>query len=184
MPKITAGILLYRFRDGGLEVFLAHPGGPYWRKKDQGAWTLPKGEIENGEDPLEAARREFGEETGHHPPGPFEALGKARLRSGKLILAWACEGDLDPQALQALGQQCRAHAAGALRAMAAGAVGTVECCSVDGRRGGGRLGVGHVGAHPEQSGTQGQLGCGGQPAAQGFAHGQPPHGCRWCGGGG
>ena len=99
MPKITAGILLYRFRDGGLEVFLAHPGGPYWRKKDQGAWTLPKGEIENGEDPLEAARREFGEETGHHPPGPFEALGKARLRSGKLILAWACEGDLDPQAL-------------------------------------------------------------------------------------
>ena len=99
MPKSTAGILVYRLREGEPEVFLAHPGGPYWRKKDEGAWTLPKGEIEDGEDPLTAGRRELLEETGYEAEGPFLPLGTIRMKSGKQVHAWAAEGDLDPRSL-------------------------------------------------------------------------------------
>lgn len=100
MPKTTAGILVYRFLGNQLQVLLAHPGGPYWSKKDEGAWTVPKGEIEDGEDPLAAARREFLEETGHEPAPPFAPLGGIRMKSGKRVLAWACRDDLDPAAIE------------------------------------------------------------------------------------
>jgi predicted NUDIX family NTP pyrophosphohydrolase len=76
-------------------VLLAHPGGPFWRKKDLGAWTLPKGEIDEGEDPLDAAKREFTEETGFVPDGTFVALAPVRQPSGKTVFAWAVEGDCD-----------------------------------------------------------------------------------------
>jgi predicted NUDIX family NTP pyrophosphohydrolase len=100
MPKRSAGILLYRVRDGAVEVLLVHPGGPFWATRDLGAWTIPKGEYEPGEDALAAARREFREETGHEPPedGLLE-LGTVRQRSGKVITAWAAAGDLDPAAI-------------------------------------------------------------------------------------
>ncbi len=91
----SAGLLLYR-RDSGLEVFLAHPGGPFWLKRDDGAWTIPKGVAEEGEDILAAARREFEEETGIQPTGPFLSLGSIRQKAGKLVHAWAWEGDADP----------------------------------------------------------------------------------------
>jgi predicted NUDIX family NTP pyrophosphohydrolase len=101
MPKPTsAGILLYRFRDGRLEVLLAHPGGPFWARRDAGAWTIPKGEVAQGEEPLSAARREFEEETGYRPPGPFVALTPVRQRSGKRVQAWASPGDFDPRCLR------------------------------------------------------------------------------------
>jgi predicted NUDIX family NTP pyrophosphohydrolase len=101
MPKPTsAGILLYRFRDGRLEVLLAHPGGPFWARRDAGAWTIPKGEVAQGEEPLSAARREFEEETGYRPPGPFVALTPVRQRSGKRVQAWASPGDFDPRRLR------------------------------------------------------------------------------------
>lgn len=97
---VSAGLLLYR-RDGpGLELLLAHPGGPYWARRDAGAWTLPKGEVLPGEDPLAAALREFEEETGHRPCGPFASLGQLRQKAGKLVHAWACEGTFDPAALR------------------------------------------------------------------------------------
>jgi predicted NUDIX family NTP pyrophosphohydrolase len=97
MPKKTsAGILLYRQRRGRLEVFLVHPGGPFWAKKDLGAWSLPKGEFEPDEDPLDAARREFTEETGFPIDGEFRVLTPLRQPSGKTIHAWAVEGDCDP----------------------------------------------------------------------------------------
>lgn len=83
-----------------MEVLLAHPGGPYWAKKDQGAWTIPKGEFEPGEEPLVAARREFAEETGLSANGPFIPLGSIRQRSGKTVHAWATENDLDPQSVR------------------------------------------------------------------------------------
>jgi predicted NUDIX family NTP pyrophosphohydrolase len=83
-----------------LEVFLAHPGGPYWAKKDRGAWTIPKGEFAADEEPIEAAVREFFEETGTQVHGPFIPLGSARQRSGKLVTVWAVEGDLDPLRLK------------------------------------------------------------------------------------
>ncbi|MGZ4148987.1 MAG: NUDIX domain-containing protein [Actinomycetota bacterium] len=93
----SAGLLLWRIRDGRLEVLLGHPGGPFFAKKDAGHWTVPKGELEPGEEPVEVARREFAEETGHPAPsGPMIALGEIRQRSGKLVQAWAAEGDLDP----------------------------------------------------------------------------------------
>lgn len=98
--KQSAGILLYRRKGGELEVLLAHPGGPYWRNKDAGAWTIPKGAIEPGEDPLAAARREFEEETGHAPGGEALPLQPVRQRGGKLVHAWAIEGDFDPAALR------------------------------------------------------------------------------------
>lgn len=99
MPLKSAGLLLYRWRDGAREVLLAHPGGPFWAKKDAGAWTIPKGEIEPGEDPLAAARREFREETGHSVEGAFRALGECRAAGGKVVLAWAVEAELDPAAI-------------------------------------------------------------------------------------
>jgi predicted NUDIX family NTP pyrophosphohydrolase len=94
--KISAGLLLFRRGAAGLELFLAHPGGPFWSHKDAGAWTIPKGVIEPGEDPLAAARREFEEETGMTPTGPFLPLGSIRQKAGKEIHAWAWEGDADP----------------------------------------------------------------------------------------
>jgi predicted NUDIX family NTP pyrophosphohydrolase len=101
MPKkkTSAGILLYR-RRRELEVFLVHPGGPFWAKKDLGAWSLPKGEIEEGEDPLAAAIREFTEETGFPVAGDFRPLRPQRQPSGKTVLAWAVEGDCDPAQLR------------------------------------------------------------------------------------
>jgi predicted NUDIX family NTP pyrophosphohydrolase len=87
--------LLFRFRDGELEVLLVHPGGPFWAKKDDGAWSMPKGLIEGDESPLAAAKREFKEETGFEVDGDFIALGELRLRSRKTVHAWALEKDLD-----------------------------------------------------------------------------------------
>ena len=100
MAKRSAGILLYRKRGDSLEVFLAHPGGPFWARKDLGAWTIPKGEIDDGEDPLAAARREFEEEIGVAIDGEFRELKPIRQKGGKLVLAWAVEGDCDPAALR------------------------------------------------------------------------------------
>jgi predicted NUDIX family NTP pyrophosphohydrolase len=97
VPRRSAGLLLYRRGPGGLEVLLAHPGGPMWANRDEGAWSLPKGEVEEGEAPLAVARREFQEETGHPPPdGETIELGEVKQKSGKLVAAWAAEGDLDP----------------------------------------------------------------------------------------
>lgn len=101
MPKkISAGIILYRRRGPDLEVFLVHPGGPFWAKKDLGAWSLPKGELDAGEDPLEAAIREFEEETGFKVEGEFRELRPQKQPSGKTIVAWAVEGDCDPAQLR------------------------------------------------------------------------------------
>ena len=94
--NVSAGLLLFRRGPGGLEVFLAHPGGPFWADKDAGAWTVPKGLVEPGEDPLAAACREFEEETGVRPRGPYLPLGSVRQKAGKVIHAWAWEGDADP----------------------------------------------------------------------------------------
>ena len=96
----SAGILLYRRRATGAEVLLVHPGGPFWAKRDDGAWSIPKGEYADGEDPLAAARREFEEELGSALPGDAElrALGEVRQKNGKRVAAWAAEGDLDASA--------------------------------------------------------------------------------------
>ena len=94
--NVSAGLLLFRRSGGGLEVFLAHPGGPFWRDRDLGAWTVPKGLVEMDEDPLAAAVREFEEETGIRPEGPFLPLGSVRQKAGKLVHAWAWEGEADP----------------------------------------------------------------------------------------
>ena len=99
MPKRSAGILLYRIRSQHPEVFLVHPGGPFWMKKDLGAWTVPKGEYDDGELPLDAARREYHEETGFTASGPFHELGEIRQNSGKIVTAFACPGDCDPAEL-------------------------------------------------------------------------------------
>jgi len=99
MPKranLSAGILLYRRTDRGLELLLAHPGGPFWAQRDAGAWSIPKGLVDEDEDPLAAARRELAEETGLQPAGPFLPLGEVRQKAGKQVVAWACEGDADP----------------------------------------------------------------------------------------
>ena len=98
-PK-SAGVLVYRIRDGNLEVLLAHPGGPFWSKKDAGAWGIPKGEIGEAEDPLAAAKREFLEETGLAIEGEFIALTPVRQKAGKVVHAWAVEGDCDPAAIR------------------------------------------------------------------------------------
>ena len=100
MPKRSAGILLYRRAAAGLEVFLVHPGGPFWAKKDEGAWGIPKGECRPGEDALAAARREFAEETGLRLEGEFVALGSFRQSSAKTVEVWAVEGDADPTRLE------------------------------------------------------------------------------------
>ncbi len=100
MAARSAGILLYRKHAGALEVLLVHPGGPFWARRDAGAWSLPKGEYEPGEDALAAARREFAEELGVRPPdGQARELGQVRQKSGKLISAWALEGELDVEAV-------------------------------------------------------------------------------------
>ena len=96
MPKKSAGILLYRIRNKLPEVFLVHPGGPFWANKDGGAWTIPKGEFDEDEDPLDAAKREFKEETGTKISGEFIELNPIRQKSGKIVLAWAVEGDIEP----------------------------------------------------------------------------------------
>ena len=91
--KESAGILMYRYCASKLEIFLVHPGGPFWKNKDVGAWSIPKGEFDKGEDPLEAAKREFQEETGFAVIGSFIALGPVRQAGGKLVHTWAVEGD-------------------------------------------------------------------------------------------
>jgi len=100
VPKTSAGLLLFRRRGAAVELFLVHPGGPFWKNKDAGAWTIPKGEIAEGEPPLDAARREFEEETGFAPDGLFLPLSPVRQASGKVVHAWALEGDLDPDRIR------------------------------------------------------------------------------------
>jgi predicted NUDIX family NTP pyrophosphohydrolase len=97
VPKLSAGLLVYRRTAGGLEVLLVHPGGPFWAKKDGGVWSVPKGEYESEEDPLKVALREFEEEIGSAPPDPTDqrSLGELRQPSGKVVRAWAVEGDID-----------------------------------------------------------------------------------------
>ena len=96
MAKRSAGLLLYRPAGDGLELLLVHPGGPFWAKRDAGAWSLPKGEYADGDDPLASARREFEEETGTAPPaGEAMELGSVTQKNGKQVIAWAIEGDLD-----------------------------------------------------------------------------------------
>jgi predicted NUDIX family NTP pyrophosphohydrolase len=104
MAKLSAGVLLYRRADTGIEVLVAHPGGPIWSRRDSGAWSLPKGApMDDEADLLDAARREFREETGHEAPaGPAIDLGEVRMRSGKVVRAWAIEGDLDPRQLSSM----------------------------------------------------------------------------------
>lgn len=97
--KTSAGLLLYR-HPGDPEVFLVHPGGPFWAKKDLGAWSLPKGELAEEEDPLAAAKREFEEETGFVVDGDFRPLQALRQPGGKTIQAWAVEGDCDPDRIE------------------------------------------------------------------------------------
>jgi predicted NUDIX family NTP pyrophosphohydrolase len=99
MPKRSAGLLMFRTLNDQLEVFLVHPGGPLWAKKDKSAWTIPKGEYEPDENPLVAARREFEEETGFQATGEFVDLGSIKQKSGKVVNAWAFEGDCDPAKL-------------------------------------------------------------------------------------
>jgi predicted NUDIX family NTP pyrophosphohydrolase len=99
-PQISAGLLLFCRAVGKLEVFLAHPGGPFWAKRDQGAWSIPKGLVDEGEDLLDAARREFEEETSIRLEGPFRPLGSVTQKSGKVVHAWACEGDADPNLIK------------------------------------------------------------------------------------
>jgi predicted NUDIX family NTP pyrophosphohydrolase len=96
--RTSAGILLWRWREGRIEVLLGHPGGPYFARKDADAWTVPKGEVEPGEDLVAVARREFAEETGHPLPNgtQLSELGEIRQKSGKVVLAWAVKGNLDP----------------------------------------------------------------------------------------
>lgn len=101
MPQPTsAGLLMFRRRGGTPEVLLAHPGGPFWKNRDLGAWTLPKGQLDANEDALAAARREFHEETGFTVSPPFLPLGELRQKAGKRVLAWAFEGDADPARLR------------------------------------------------------------------------------------
>ena len=96
MARVSAGLLMYRIQDGKLQVLLAHPGGPSFKKKDDDTWTIPKGELDPGEDMLEAAKREFEEETGIKPVGPFVKLKPIKQKGGKIVHAWAFQGDFDP----------------------------------------------------------------------------------------
>jgi predicted NUDIX family NTP pyrophosphohydrolase len=95
-PRVSAGLLMYRIRDGQIEIFLAHPGGPLYQNKDEGHWTIPKGEPSEGELLLDAAIREFEEETGIQPAGHYIELRSIRQKGGKIVYAWAFEGDYDP----------------------------------------------------------------------------------------
>jgi predicted NUDIX family NTP pyrophosphohydrolase len=103
MAKKSAGMLVYRMANGILEVFLVHPGGPFWAKKDLGAWSIPKGEYEDGENPLDAAKREVEEETGIKVNGKFEALSPVKQKSGKIVTAWAIEANIDPSTIKSNG---------------------------------------------------------------------------------
>ena len=98
--KTSAGLILYRRREGTLQVFLVHPGGPFWKDKEDGAWTIPKGGVQEGEDFLTAAKREFQEETGLTPKEPYLSLHPIRQRSGKIVHAWAFESDCEPGQVQ------------------------------------------------------------------------------------
>ena len=100
MPRVSAGLLLYRGGAAGLEVLLVHPGGPFWAKRDLGAWSIPKGEVEAGEDPMQAAMRELREETGFAVSGDALALGQVTQRGGKIVTAWAIAADVDPRRLR------------------------------------------------------------------------------------
>ena len=100
MAKKSAGILLYRIQNKNPEVFLVHPGGPFWIKKDEGAWSIPKGEFEDDEEPLAAAIREFEEETGIKISGEFIELSPIKQKSGKAVYAWAVEGNIDPSKIK------------------------------------------------------------------------------------
>ena len=100
MPARSAGILLYKRVDDTLRVLLAHPGGPFWRGRDEGTWSIPKGEYADGEDPMLAARREFREELGDDPPSVLVTLGEIRQKAGKHVIAFAAEGDFDPARLR------------------------------------------------------------------------------------
>ncbi|HEX5471493.1 MAG TPA: NUDIX domain-containing protein [Lacipirellulaceae bacterium] len=95
MPKQSAGLVVHRNRNGRVEVFLVHPGGPFWKNKDAGAWSIPKGEFADGEDPLEVAKREFHEETGFSIDGTFTQLQPIKQRGGKMVYAWAVEANVD-----------------------------------------------------------------------------------------
>lgn len=99
MPRIGAGLLMYRIHDGKLQVLLAHPGGPRFENKDEKAWSIPKGEVEPDEDFLETAKREFREETGVTPTGRFIPLTPVQQKGGKIVYAWAFEGDCDPSTM-------------------------------------------------------------------------------------
>lgn len=99
MAKLSAGLIPYRVHEGELQVLLVHPGGPFWKNKDAGAWSIPKGEVMGDEDPLAAAVREFQEETGWMPHQPFVPLGAVTQKGGKKVLAWAFAGDADPATL-------------------------------------------------------------------------------------
>ena len=96
MAKVSAGLFVWREAAAGPEFLLAHPGGPLWKSRDEGAWSIPKGLIEPGEEPLAAARREFHEETGFQPEGPFDPLPPIRQAGGKTVRAWLVQADLDP----------------------------------------------------------------------------------------
>lgn len=98
MGRVSAGLILFRRTSAGVEVLLVHPGGPFFAKKDMGAWSIPKGEVAQGEDPLAAARREFAEELGFEACGEFLPLGEVRQKGGKVVHAWAVEGTCDPAA--------------------------------------------------------------------------------------
>jgi predicted NUDIX family NTP pyrophosphohydrolase len=100
MPRTSAGILLYRRKDNVLRVFLVHPGGPFFTNKDEGAWSIPKGELDEGEDALAAGQREFQEETGCRPEGTFVPLTPIKQKGGKTVIAWAVEGDCDADAIR------------------------------------------------------------------------------------
>ena len=100
MTPVSAGLMMYRKSVSSVEIFLVHPGGPFWAKKEQGAWSIPKGLVEPGEDKLEAAKREFSEETSVVPSGPFIELGQIRQKSGKQVYAWAFEGTCDPPSIK------------------------------------------------------------------------------------
>ncbi|HQZ39824.1 MAG TPA: NUDIX domain-containing protein [Vicinamibacterales bacterium] len=100
LAAVSAGLLLFRREPDGVRVLLVHPGGPFWHRKDLGAWTIPKGEVMEGEPLLDGARREFGEETGWAAPGEAIPLGQVRQPGGKVVHAWAVEGDADPATLR------------------------------------------------------------------------------------
>lgn len=100
MAKKSAGLIMYRIRDRQLEILLVHPGGPFWARKDLGSWSIPKGEYSGDEDPLEVAKREFFEETGFEAQGDFRELASIRQPGGKVVRAWAFQGDCDASALR------------------------------------------------------------------------------------